>query len=187
MSTQLARLAILSTLLLAAANSSATMAYNYSSYDNLTDNLDSNGNLLSVTVTLTLEGYTSWNNNPPAKHTGSVILIFGGVYNTNTTGEVNPNTEMDLQATVTLDATDTCFDDGGCEVTEENADVTCTVAGFVFGGSGSMSGWTIKHAKTRISFSGYTCSQNYSLCAFARAAGMARMGARCPRSVTAAR
>lgn len=147
MNARIAKLAILFALLLAAANSSAQMAYHYSSYDNITVNSDPSGNPVSVTVTLTLEGYTSWNFNPPAKHTGNVELVFGGVPSSNTTGPVNPNLHMNLSASVTLDFTDSCFADGGCLVAEETAYVTCTVAGGVFSGGGSSIGVSLKRVE----------------------------------------
>lgn len=117
--------------LLAVPSCLAQMQSHYSSYANITGTQDSSGNPKNATVTMTLEGYTYWNCcYPPAKHTGNVQVTFGGVSNSNTTGQVNPNYNMNISTSVTLDATDSCFaSDLGCVITADDADVICTMSG----------------------------------------------------------
>lgn len=139
MKTRTIKLAMLLVLFLAAIGGSAQMTSHYSSYDNVTTTSDSSGHLSTVTVTLTLQGYTQWNCcYPPAKHTGNVNVTFGGVSSSNTTGQVNPNYNMNVSTSVTLSATDDCFNnETGCLLSADSGEVICSLSGVFFSGAGS--------------------------------------------------
>lgn len=159
MKPQTARLAVLAVLLLAAVGSSATMSSGYSTYDSITPNTDGNGTLISVTVMVQLEGMTTgWYGMPPAKHTGHVGLTFGGVSNSNYTPPVNPDYNMNLWTTVTLDDTATCFtqDDPGCVISVDSGYVDCSVVGLFYFVNGSSYNLSVK----RLVLSGTTCNSN---------------------------
>lgn len=130
-------------IFLAAAMGFAQMTSRYNSYDNVTEIFDSSGNLTSATVTSTLEGNTSWNGYPPCHHTGTVTVDFGGVYSSASVGPVWPNYYMDKSTYVTLPGTATCFTSGGCQVSQDNANVDCECNGPFYSGAGQLDGETV--------------------------------------------
>lgn len=142
MKAQTVKLTILVVLLLAAVISSATMTSSYSTYDYVTRNTDGNGKPVSVTVMVLLEGATNWNGMPPAHHTAHVSVTFGGVGSGNYEGPFNPNFNMNVSASVTLEDTATCFSDSdaGCLISVDEGYVDCSVAGLFYFVNGAYNG-----------------------------------------------
>lgn len=155
MTTHMMRMGLLIAFQVTVTVCSAQMYSHYSTYDNITVSADADG-LPQVTATVTLEGYTQWSCcYPPAKHTGNVSLNFGGVKSSNTTGQVNPNYNMNLSTSVTLDETDACFSsESGCLLSDDTSTVDCSLSGQFYGGTGSFDNATFALRDSSYLFAG---------------------------------
>ena len=148
-------------MLLMTAACFAQMTGNYNSYDNLTMNFDTNGNLSSATVTLTLEGDTSWGGYPACQHTGYATVDFGDGYSSNSEGPVWPDYYMNTSTYVTLVGTDACFGNGiGCTVDQDYTEVDCDCEGIFYTQDGGYGGDTVPTVSISMQSTGQVAGDN---------------------------
>lgn len=121
----------------------AQMSSFYDTYDNLTINDDGNGGVQSVTLTVTLDGATTWYGNPLTYHTGHVYANFAGTSSSNSVGPVFPNHYMNISTTATLPSSASCWS-SGCEIFADEATVDCDIAGQFFDAFGSLLGGLVR-------------------------------------------
>lgn len=122
----------------------AQMVSHYASYDNLTASTDANGNVTSITITETLDGY-SGDCMCGALHTGNIAVNIAGLTASRNTGAHYPTYYMNISTSASVTASDSCWvASNGCYVQDVQAWVDCTVVGTFFSSSGS---WLASHVR----------------------------------------
>ena len=150
----------------------AQMVSHYASYDNLTASTDANGNVTSITITETLDGY-SGDCMCGALHTGNIAVNIAGLTASRNTGAHYPTYYMNISTSASVTASDSCWvASNGCYVQDVQAWVDCTVVGTFFSSSGSWLASHVRPGKTialmagqdpGTGCSGYPCS-NPAIC-----------------------